>query len=145
MFLSSMYQIVLHNGDLLRFSRVRPRFTSAPFSRSGRSCLRCPLRWRRDAARHIHTSRARFPLRINPDLARRDSHVRTPERKVSPRIAMVSDFAPLPTAPVSLLSPAAYSFSISEKVGKKAIRIRTYARGRTINVTGRALRNQRRR
>lgn len=97
---------------------------------------------RRGAA---YTSRARFPLRINPDLARRDSRVRAPERKVSPRIAMVSDFAPLPSAPVSLLSPAAYSFSISEKVGKKAIRIRTYARGRTINVTGRALRNQRRR
>lgn len=59
-------------------------------------------------------------MRINPDLSR-DSRVRS-ERKVSLRIAMVSDFVLLayPSSSSSFSSsPIAYSFSISGKEEKR--------------------------
>lgn len=99
------------------------RFTLTPFSRIGHPRLPCPSR--------RHTQPERFSLRINPDLVRRDSRVK-PERRRSERFLpglrwfSISRF--LPVHPPT--SSATYSFSISEKEGKKAIRtyVRTYIR-----------------
>lgn len=64
----------------------------------------------------------------------------TSERKVSLRIAMVSDFVSPMSFPQSRIL-----FQFLERRKKGGTYVRTYARRRTINVTGRALRNQRRR
>lgn len=68
----------------------------------------------------------------------------TSEGKVSLRIAMASDFVSPVSSPQSRILFQFLERRKKRRYVRTYVRIRTYARRRTINVTGRALRNQRR-